>query len=79
MTLKINFSLLKNNPPPKGRQEIMELLVDGKKDKVVVTVKNQEMASQLMMKKSFEMIKKTGRYLKGLIDYEDLVFDLKNE
>jgi len=79
LALKFNLSSLKNNPPPKGRQEIMELLVDGNKDKVVVTVKNQEMASQLMMKKSFEMIKKTGRYLKGLIDYEDLVFDLKNE
>ncbi|MGM0438278.1 MAG: hypothetical protein ACQEQD_08390 [Bacillota bacterium] len=57
----------------------MELLVDGKKDKVVITVKDKKMASQLMMKKSFKMIKKTGRYLKGLIDYEDLVFDLSNE
>lgn len=57
----------------------MELLVDGEKDKVVVTVKDQKMASQLMMKKSFKMIKRTGRYLKGLIDYEDLVFDLSNE
>ncbi len=57
----------------------MELLVDGERDKVVVTVKNQQMASQLMMKKSFKMIKKTGRYLKGLIDYDDLVFELSNE
>ncbi len=57
----------------------MELLVDGEKDKVVVTVKNQNLASQLMMKKSFKIIKKTGRYLKGLIDYDDLVFDLSNE
>ena len=57
----------------------MELLVDGKRDKVIVTVKDKKMASQLMMKKSFKMIKETGRYLKGLIDYEDLVFDLSNE
>ena len=57
----------------------MELLVEGESDKVVVTVKDQKMASQLMMKKSFKMIKKTGRYLKGLIDYEDLVFDLSNK
>ena len=57
----------------------MELLVDGEKDKVVVTVKNQNLASQLMMKKSFKIIKKTGRYLKGLIDYDDLIFDLSNE
>lgn len=57
----------------------MELLVEGESDKVVVTVKDQKMASQLMMKKSFKLIKKTGRYLKGLIDYEDLVFDLSNK
>ncbi|MGM0411546.1 MAG: hypothetical protein ACQEQF_12395 [Bacillota bacterium] len=57
----------------------MEMLVDGNKEKVVVTVKNQQMASQLMMKKSFEIIKETGKYIKGLIDFEDLVFDFKKE
>ncbi len=55
------------------------MLVDGNKDKVVVTVKNQQMASQLMMKKSFEIIKETGKYIKGLIDFDDLVFDFKKE
>lgn len=53
----------------------MELLVEDGMNKVVVTVREQKMLSQLMMKKSFEVIKSTGKYIKGLIDYEDLIFD----
>ena len=52
----------------------MELLVDSGLNKVIVTVKKQKMISQLMMKKSFRIIKHSGEYIKGLIDYENLIF-----
>ena len=56
----------------------MDVIFDQDLNQAVVTVKNEKMASQLIMKKSFKLLKSTGKYIMGLLDYEDLVFDFKN-
>ena len=57
----------------------MELVIDSSLSRVIVTVRDEKMLSQLMMKKSFKVIKDTGKYIKGLIDYDDLVFDFDQD
>jgi len=57
----------------------MDVIFDQDLNQAIVTVKNENMATQLLMKKSFKLLKSTGKYIMGLLDYEDLVFDFKDE
>ena len=57
----------------------MDVIFDQNLKQVVVTVKDRKMASQLVMKKSFKLLKSTGEYIMGLLDYEDLIFDFESD
>lgn len=57
----------------------MDVIFDQDLNQAIVTVKDENMATQLLMKKSFKLLKSTGKYIMGLLDYEDLVFDFRDK
>lgn len=57
----------------------MDVIFDQNLKQAVVTVKDRKMASQLVVKKSFRLLKSTGEYIMGLLDYEDLIFDFESD
>jgi len=57
----------------------MDVIFDQNLKQAVVTVKDRKIASQLVVKKSFRLLKSTGEYIMGLLDYEDLIFDFESD
>jgi len=55
---------------------VFTISFDDSLNKFMVMVNNQNIIEQLKLKKSFELLKDTGGYITGLIDYNDLVFNI---